>query len=129
MSAFYARGENKDNGEALNSVGPPQAVFGLGWQSAEGTRDVQLKTTFTDSWSKRDESGGELFKPAGYVLLDLFVTQQLGANTTLRAGLHNLTDRTYWHWADVRGLSPTDPVIPYLARAGMSASVSANVSW
>jgi len=83
----------------------------------------------TDGWTERDESGGELFQPAGYGLVEFFYTRQLGSRMTMRAGLHNLTDRTYWHWADVRGLSPTDPMLPYLARAGRSASVSVNVSW
>jgi hemoglobin/transferrin/lactoferrin receptor protein len=47
----------------------------------------------------------------------------------VRAGLHNLTDRTYWNWSDVRGLNPEDPILPYLAQAGRSASVSLNVVW
>ncbi len=123
-SAYFARGENKDTGEALNSVGPPQAVFGLNWNAADERRYLRLATTLTDDWSERDESGGELFKPDSHVVFDLFATQKIGARTTLRAGLHNLTDRTYWNWSDVRGLAPDDPLLPYLAQAGRSASVS-----
>ncbi len=129
VSAFYARGENKDNGEPLNSVGPPQTIIGLSWNSADQSRELRVKTTLTDGWSELDESGGDLFKPPGYGVVDLFFTQHLGARATLRVGLHNLTDRTYWHWADVRGLSPNDPMLPYLARAGRSASASVNMSW
>ena len=55
--------------------------------------------------------------------------QRLGRRATMRAGLHNLTDKTYWNWSDVRGLSPDDPMLPYLAQAGRSASVSLNVTW
>ncbi|MEJ2299557.1 MAG: TonB-dependent receptor, partial [Woeseiaceae bacterium] len=108
---------------------PPQAVVGLAWQSADAARELQLKATRTDNWSDRDESGGALFKPAGYAVFDLFLFQQLGDSLSLRAGLHNLTDRTYWHWADVRGLSPDDPMLPYLARAGRGASLSMNFEW
>ncbi|MGI9271695.1 MAG: TonB-dependent receptor domain-containing protein [Woeseiaceae bacterium] len=128
-SAYYARGENKETGEALNSVGPPQAVLGLAWNSADERRQLRLKTTLTDDWSDRDESNGELFKPAGFAVFDLFLTQKLGERTTLRAGLHNLTDRTYWNWSDVRGLSADDPLLPYLAQAGTSASLSLNLNW
>ena len=128
-SAYFARGENRENGEALNSVGPPQAVLGLSWFSANERRQARLKATLTDGWSERDESKAELFKPAGYAVFDVYFLQQLGKRSTLRAGLHNLTDRTYWHWADIRGLSPTDPMVPYLARAGRSVSVSVNVNW
>ena len=128
-SAFYARGVNTETDEALNSVGPPQAVLGVSWNSRDERRQVRLKTTLTDAWSDRDESSGELFKPAGHAVFDLYVTQKLGEQTTVRAGIHNLTDRTYWNWSDVRGLSSDDPILPTLAQAGRSASVSLNVNW
>jgi hemoglobin/transferrin/lactoferrin receptor protein len=128
-SAYYARGKDKVSGESLNSVGPPQAVIGLFWSSAGGNSELRLKTTLTDGWDDRDETSGELFKPAGHTVFDLFYTQQLGAQTRLRAGLHNLTDRTYWNWSDIRGLSPNDPILPYLAQSGRSVSVSLNVNW
>ncbi len=128
MAAYYARGENKDNGEALNSVGPGQAVVGVSWNATDRSQ-LRLKTTFTDAWTDLDESRGELFKPAGYAVIDLFLTQKLGDRMTVRAGLHNLTDRTYWHWADVRGLAPDDPMLPHLSRAGRSASISLNLNW
>jgi len=128
-SAYYARGDNKDNGEALNSVGPAQAVVGFSWFSADETRQLRLKGTFTDAYDRRDESRGEVFKPAGHAVFDLYLTQAFGTRAVVRAGLHNLTDRTYWNWSDVRGLSPNDPILPYLAQAGRSASVSLNVVW
>jgi hemoglobin/transferrin/lactoferrin receptor protein len=128
-SAYYAHGQNKESGEPLNSVGPPQAVIGLAWRSDDERRSVRLTGTFTDDWSERDESGGELFKPAGHAVLDLFITQKLGARTTLRAGLHNVTDRIYWNWSDVRGLAADDPLLPYLAQAGRSASLGLNINW
>ncbi|MDH4125360.1 MAG: TonB-dependent receptor [Gammaproteobacteria bacterium] len=128
-SAYFARGENKDTGAALNSVGPPQAVFALNWHAADERRYLRLATTLSDDWSERDESGGELFKPDGHVIVDLFATQKIGARTTLRAGLHNLTDRTYWNWSDVQGLAPDDPLLPYLAQSGRSASVSLNLDF
>ena len=35
-----------------------------------------------------------------------YLTQGIGERPIVRAGLHNLTDRTYWNWSDVRGLHP-----------------------
>ena len=128
-SAYYARGENVDSGQPLNSVGPAQGVLGLSWFSLDESRQVRLKATFTDAFDRRDESSGEVFKPAGHAVFDLFVTQRLGNRAIIRAGLHNLTDRTYWNWSDVRGVKPTDPILPFLAQAGRSASVSLNVVW
>jgi hemoglobin/transferrin/lactoferrin receptor protein len=128
-SLYLARGENRDNGEALNSVGPGQAVVGTSWYASNANRSVRLQSTFTEAWDDRDETSGELFKPAGHAVFDLYFTQQLGDSITIRAGLLNLTDRVYWNWSDVRGLSPTDPVIPFLAQPGRSISVSVNMNW
>lgn len=128
-SLYLARGENRENGQPLNSVGPGQAVVGTSWYSQDARRSLRLQSTFTEAWDDRDESSGELFKPAGRVVFDLYYTQELGDRTTIRAGLLNLTDRVYWNWSDVRGLSPTDPVIPYLAQPGRHVSVSVNLNW
>ena len=128
-SAYYARGDNNVSGQPINSVGPAQAVIGFSWFSRDESRQLRLKSSFTDSYDRLDESSGELFKPAGHVVFDLYLTQKLGNNAIVRTGLHNLTDRTYWNWSDVRGLQPTDPILPYLAQAGRSASVSLNVVW
>lgn len=128
-SLYLARGENRENGQPLNSVGPGQAVIGAAWNGSASDRRIRLQATFTDGWDERDESRGQLFKPAGHAVFDLFFTQKLGERTTFRAGLLNLTDRTYWNWSDIRGLGPTDPVMPYLAQPGRNASVSLNYNW
>jgi len=126
---YLARGENRENGQALNSVGPGQAVVGASWYAPNQNQQLRLQSTFTESWDDRDESSGDLFKPAGHAVFDLYFTQKVGDRTTIRAGLLNLTDRVYWNWSDVRGLSPTDPVLPYLAQAGRSLSFSVNMNW
>jgi len=128
-SFYLARGENRENGQPLNSVGPAQGVVGLTWHGMNGVRQVRLQGTFTAAWDDRDESGGELFKPAGHGVLDLFYMQRFGERTMFRAGILNLTDKTYWNWSDVRGLGPTDPVLPYLAQPGRNVSASLNFSW
>lgn len=126
---FIARSENRDNGQPLNSVGPPQAVAGVGWLSPAEHWNLSLRGTFTDSWSERDESSGELFQPPGYATFDLYVAWRPNSRVTLRGGVLNLTDRTYWSWTDVRGLSPDDPVIPYLSRPGLSFSLGLDMNW
>jgi hemoglobin/transferrin/lactoferrin receptor protein len=113
----------------LNSVGPAQAVLGLSWFSSDESRQLRLKGTFTDAYDQRDESSGAVFKPAGHAVFDAFVTQRVGDHTVVRAGLHNITNQSYWNWSDVRGLAPGDPLLPYLAQAGRSASLSLNVVW
>ena len=128
-SAYYASGDNKVTGQPINSVGPTQAVLGFTWLSANESRQLRLKGTFTGAYDRLDESAGELFKPAGHAVFDIYLTQKLGNNALVRAGLQNLTDRVYWNWSDVRGLSPSDPILPYLAQAGRTVSVSLNLVW
>ena len=128
-SLYVARGDNRDNGEPLNSVGPAQAVLGLNWDRGERAPQVSLKATLAERWSERDETAGPLFKPPGYAVFDLYVTQRIGERTTLRAGLMNLTDRTWWNWSEVRGLAPDDPVLAALAQPGRSVTVALNMQW
>jgi len=126
---YWASGEDGDSGLPLNSVGPPQAVVSLGWSAAAGRWQARLQGTFTDDWSERDESGGELFMAPGHSVFDVFLARRVGTRTTLRAGVLNLTDRTYWSWTDVRGLAPEDPVLPYLSRPGRSYTVGVDINW
>ena len=128
-SFYLARGENKDSGEPLNSVGPAQLTSGLRWSAVAGNQSARLQATFTEQWSRRDESSGELFKPAGNAIFDFYFSQRIGERLTARLGLLNLTDKTYWRWTDVRGLSPSDPTIPYLAQSGRSVRLSLNMNW
>jgi len=129
LSLYYARGENDVSGEPLNSVGPPQAVAAIDWQSTDDRWHASLRGTFTDAWTERDESGGELFEPPGSAVFDLFVTRRFGDRVALRAGLGNITDRTWWSWSDVGGLAPDDPVAPYLSRPGRSLSLGLDIQW
>ncbi|MGB5490870.1 MAG: TonB-dependent receptor, partial [Woeseiaceae bacterium] len=117
-SAYWAEGENREDGQPLNSVGPAEAVIGAHWQSADERTQVRALLTATQRWSRRDESDGELFETPGHAVLDLFVARGMGENLTLRAGVGNVTDRIYWRWSEVRGLAPDDVLLPTLAETG-----------
>ncbi|MCB1845446.1 MAG: TonB-dependent receptor [Halioglobus sp.] len=128
-SLYRPRGENRDSGQALNSVGPAQAVLGVNWQQADHARSIRLQATATDAWDRRDESAGELFKPAGHVVLDVYFSQALTERLTLRASVRNLNDKTWWNWSGVRGLAPDDVLLPYLAQPGRTLSVGIQMNW
>ena len=61
-SLYLARGENRENGQPLNSVGPGQAVLGVTWTGASDTRRVRVQATLTDGWDEREETRAELEK-------------------------------------------------------------------
>jgi hemoglobin/transferrin/lactoferrin receptor protein len=128
-SMYWASGENRENGQPLNSVGPPQAVVGLDWAPGDGDWHTRLRATLTGSWSDLDESGGDLFEPPRYAVVDLYVTRHVGEQLRIRGGVTNLADRTYWAWSDVRGVAPDDPVIPYLSRPGRSLVLGVDMDW
>lgn len=128
-SAYWAEGENRDNDQPLNSVGPAEAVLGATWRSTDDRTEIRALLTATDAWSRRDDSAGELFEPAGYAVLDLFFAREIGERLTVRGGVGNLTDRTYWRWSEVRGLAPDDVLLPTLAEAGRNYSIGLQWDW
>jgi len=128
-SAYWAEGENRDNGQPLNSVGPAEAVLGATWRSVNDRTEIRALFTVSDDWSRRDESAGELFEPAGYAVLDLFFAHTIGERLTVRGGIGNVTDRVYWRWSEVRGLAPDDALLPTLAEAGRNYSIGLQWGW
>jgi hemoglobin/transferrin/lactoferrin receptor protein len=128
-SAYWAEGENREDGQPLNSVGPAEAVIGAHWQSVDERTQVRALLTATQRWSRRDETGGELFETPGHAVLDLFMARRMGENLTLRAGVGNVTDRIYWRWSEVRGLAPDDVLLPTLAETGRNYSIGLQWDW
>ena len=129
LRVFAARGEDRRNGEPLNSVGPPQAAVAVDYAPVDSRWQARLRATFTDGWTRRDESGGELFQPPGYGSVDLYLAYKLSAGATLRVGARNLANQTYWSWTDVRNLSPADPTIPQLSQPGRNFSAGLDIRW
>jgi len=128
-SAYWAEGENRDNDQPLNSVGPAEAVIGATWRSVDDRSELRALLTATDRWSRRDETAGELFEPAGHAVLDVFFAHTFGDRLTFRAGVGNATDRVYWRWSEVRGLAPDDALLPTLAEAGRNISIGLQWDW
>ncbi len=128
-SLYAADGDNRDSGQPLESVGPPQATVAVGWEAPDRRRSARLQLTATAAWDERDDSGGAAFEPPGYALLDIFLTQRIGERLTLAAALRNATDRTWWHWSAVRALAPGDPLLDYVAQPGRNAALSVRLDW
>ncbi len=128
-SAYWAEGENRDNQQSLNSVGPAEAVIGVTWRSNDERSEVRALLTATSGWSRRDLTAGELFEPAGHAVLDVFFVRTIGDRLTFRAGVGNATNRIYWRWSEVRGLAPDDALLPTLAEAGRNFSIGLDWDW
>ena len=125
--ASWTRGENRDNSEPLNTVDPPTIAARLHWQP--DTRwHGSLALRAAQDQSRVDESEGELFKPGGYAVLDLTGGYSRGGGLRVNAGVFNLTDKTYWDWAAVRGRPVDDPLVDVLAAPGRYYAVSVHFS-
>jgi len=131
FAGYWAEGENLQTDQPLNSIAPPQGVLGLSWISAGGHWDVAANGTFTASkdQSDIDQTDGERFGTPSWSILDLTVGWRPGERLDLRAGIYNLTNKTYWRWLDVSNMEADDPMIPLLSRPGRNISITARVSF
>ncbi len=125
-SIAWARGDDETDDVPLNSIDPLKGVLGIGFTGSNGRWGTELVLTAVDRKDRIDESTGPQFAAPGYEVLDLLAYVGLGDRTTLRLGLSNLTDETYWEWSDVRGRPAGDPVIDRYSRPGRAVSASVN---
>jgi hemoglobin/transferrin/lactoferrin receptor protein len=126
---YWSEGENLDNGQALNSVSPPQAVFGLSWFSPDEQWNAHLTGTFTRRQDEIDQTEGARFETPGYSVFDLSATYRHESWLELSAGIRNLAGRHYWRWSDVSRLAPNDPMLQLLSQSGRSYNFSARFQW
>ncbi len=124
LAALWSEGENRQTGEPLNSVAPPQAVLGISWYSPGGIWDLAATGTFTSSKkvSDIDEADGARFATPAWTRLDVSAGWRPLERIEVRAGVFNLLDKTYWRWLDVSNMEADNPMIPVLSRPGRNFS-------
>jgi hemoglobin/transferrin/lactoferrin receptor protein len=126
---YWSEGDNLDNGQALNSVSPPQAVIGLAWQEPDRRWSAGLTGSFTRRQDRVDQSGQPRFETPGFAIFDLTAGLQLSQRLGLNFSVRNLTDRQYWRWSDVARLAPQDPMLQLLSRPGRNYGLSLRLDW
>lgn len=122
-SAAWAQGEDRASGAPLNSINPLQLAAGVVWRARE---DVRLRLDVRHAARKRaddvDHSGftapATQFIPPAWTVVDLALNWRPRHWLSVNAGVFNLTDRKYWVWTDVRGLSSTSPVVDAFTQPG-----------
>jgi hemoglobin/transferrin/lactoferrin receptor protein len=124
LAALWSEGENRQTGEPLNSIAPPQAVLGVSWHSPGEAWELAATGTFTSSKkaSDIDEADGERFATPAWIRLDVSAGWRPQDRIEIRAGVFNLLDKTYWRWLDVSNMEADDPMIPVLSRPGRNFS-------
>lgn len=123
----YARGKDESTGQPINSVDPLKGVFGLGYNHDERFGG-ELTWTLVAAKERVDETQiSNQYEPSGYGIVDLTTWWAIGGGVTVNAGLYNLTDKQYWNWGDVRGITASNAGLSRYSQPGRYGAV--NVSW
>ncbi|MBP7339564.1 TonB-dependent hemoglobin/transferrin/lactoferrin family receptor [Niveispirillum sp.] len=133
--AAYAKGTQETGGvkAPLDSIDPVKVTLGISWEEPE---DGRFGASLSAIYSAKKSTGriaaactGGCFTPGDFVVLDATARWRVTDFATLRAGLFNITDRKYWWWSDVRGLSATSAVRDSYTQPGRNVSASLTVSF
>lgn len=99
-SVAVARGDNRSDGQPLNTVEPQRLSAGLLHDA--GAWGAELRLRAAKAVTRTDDSDGAWFRPAGYGVSDLALWWRPMKGTQINLALNNLTDKKYWLWSDIR---------------------------
>ena len=93
----YADGEDKQTGNALDSVSPLTAAISVGLKRENYGADATIRMVARKSeWSDEDN-----IDAPGYGLVDLTGFYSPAKDLTLRAGLFNVLNKKYWSYDEL----------------------------
>lgn len=124
LSASWTDGEDTSTGRPINSVDPPRGMLGIRYDAPAGNFGASLELTAVGAKHGVNETAGPLFRPDGHEVLDLRLQWRPHPRVTASVGLFNLTDAGYHEWSAVRGLAPTDPLLPLYREPGRNFAVT-----
>lgn len=124
LTASWAEGEDTSSREPINSVDPPRGMLGVRYGSAESAFGASLELTIVGAKHGVDESSGPLFRSDGRAVLDLRLQWRPHPRVKASLGLFNLGDSAFHEWSAVRGLAPTDPLLPLYREPGRNFAVT-----
>ena len=129
LAASWTRGEDLVRDEPLNSIDPPRVVVGLRYDAPSQRWGSELLVTAVEAQREVDTSLADLYRTDGYATLDLLADWRVSERLRLNVGLFNLTDAEYIEWADVRGRTTDDVLVPYYTQPGFNASATLHYSF
>jgi hypothetical protein len=120
----YTKGTGAD-GQGLESISPWQVKLGVGQKAARWNWELAATHHAAKKQSDVSTSSSALFATPSFTVLDLTTQVELRKGLRLNLGLFNLTDKKYWNWSDVRGVTrppSAPPSTPTASRAAMCVS-------
>ncbi len=106
----------------LDTINPFMAVFGLRYEPGERWYG-QTDFIYQSAKRRSDMSKQTDFAPPAAFVMDLRGGYNISKNVALFAGIHNLFNRQYWNWSDVRGLADNSTVKNAYTAPGRSFNV------
>ncbi|AMG29243.1 TonB-dependent hemoglobin/transferrin/lactoferrin family receptor [Grimontia hollisae] len=128
LSLAYAKGENKTNGEAIDTVAPLTATLALGYVDSEDTYGGKVSMRAVagksgDDWSNANNVNN--VSAPGYTVTDLTAYYRPMKDLTLRAGLFNVFDKKYWDYADLAGVDKDESGLDRRTQPGRNWGIEA----
>lgn len=105
-----ARGRDNGTGKPLNSIDPAMATAGLNYASQTWSARMDLRYHAAKSAADVDptaglSSGTQYADMPEATTLDVSAQWRLSKKVRINTSIVNLTDRKYWLWSDVQGLT------------------------
>ncbi|GIK50577.1 MAG: TonB-dependent receptor [Alphaproteobacteria bacterium] len=127
VALSYAEGEQTTPAGTgpLETVDPFKAVLGLSYDAPGGAWGGQAIVTYAARKDSDDVASPlTAFRPDSFAILDLTAYWNVTDAATVRVGVFNATDETYWWWSDARGLSAASAVLDAYTQPGRNFSAS-----
>ncbi|WP_343526991.1 TonB-dependent hemoglobin/transferrin/lactoferrin family receptor [Sphingomonas sp.] len=133
-AASYAKGRMRTAGvsgtQPLDSIEPVKLVAGLFYQPEDGPLRAEIVATHSagkkagDTNNSCNTNATRCFTPPGFWVFDATASMKLMEQATVRVGVFNITDRKYFWWSDVRGLTATSAIRDAYSQPGRNAGAS-----
>jgi hemoglobin/transferrin/lactoferrin receptor protein len=125
----YVKGDSETSGIStpLASVEPLRANAGVGFDSSDKSWGAELSLAYQARKSASTTSVATQFRPPASNVLDFNAYWSPNRKIKVTFAAYNLTNRKYWNWSDVQGLSTTSSILDSYTQA--PRHVSAGLRW
>ena len=119
----YARGENELTKQPINTIDPLRFTAGIARDAGSWGAEARLRAA--KAVSRTDDTDGEWFRPSGYGVTDLSVWWRPLKGAQISLAVHNLFDKKYWLWSDIRQADDRNPIgADFYSQPGRTLSAS-----
>lgn len=127
LSASSSQGDDTRRDVPLNAVEPGRLIVGVNRSSLDARHRFELVGRFAQAKTRIDTTLGDVFRPPGYGVFDLFWHYQPSESVRIDTGLNNIANKRYWQWSSVRGLAVDAREVDLATQSGRSLMFSLRI--